>query len=91
MCNLSWLVIHVKKTSLIKGQKYAVVFSHDGLVGSKNKCTYFGYTLEFDQVSQMVARKQACGRLQMDDYDYNYKQFNKGDYDYTKLEKDDYD
>ena len=39
--------------------------------------------------------RQAWGRLEMDDYDYDfdYKQFTKGDYnyDYTKLEKDDYD
>ena len=30
-------------------------------------------------------RDQAWGRLQIDDYEYDYKQFLKGDYDYTKL------
>ena len=38
---------------------------------------------------------QAWGRLQIDDYEYDYKQFLKGDfdydYDYTKLEVADYD
>ena len=41
--------------------------------------------------TQWISLQQAWGRLQMDDYDYDYKHFNKGDYDYTKLEKDDYD
>ena len=36
---------------------------------------------------------QAWGRLQIDDYEYDYKQFLKGDfdYDYAKLEVADYD
>ena len=36
---------------------------------------------------------QTWGRLQIDDYEYDYKQFLKGDfdYDYTKLEVADYD
>ena len=37
--------------------------------------------------------RQAWGRLQIDDYEYDYKQFLEGDfdYDYTKLEVADYD
>ena len=46
---------------------------------------------------QLMYPRQASGRLQIDDYDYeyDYKQFLKGDfdydYDYTKLEVADYD
>ena len=46
---------------------------------------------------QLHIVQQAWGRLQIDDYDYeyDYKQFLKGDfdydYDYTKLEVADYD
>ena len=47
------------------------------------------------EASSTVCSGQAWGRLQIDDYDYDYKQFLKGDFDYdyhyTKLEVVDYD